>query len=190
MGYRLIGMMLLAFGLHWGLGVAHAQPAKKVFRIGNLTAGFAPFTAPVYAAFVQGLQLHALELRNPPYDFDRAMVAAVQAQAQALVVLSSPLFYAHRKQIAALTIKYRLPTIFLFSFYVDLGGLMSYGVNMPDMFRSVTTYVDQIFKGAQPSNIPVEQPTKFELVINQKTAQQIGVTIPPLVLFQANKVIQ
>ena len=328
MGYRLIGMMLLAFGLHWGLGAAYAQSAKKVFRIGNLTAGFAPLTAPVYAAFVQGLQelgytqgqnliiehrkadgqadrlpglaaelaqlpvdvlfatgsevvlraasqatrtipivmmavnydpvdkgyiaslarpggnitgrffmqrtlsakrlellkkalpeltrvfaiydrqsgdqvpstqeaakslglqLQSLELRHPPYDFDRAIAAAVQAQAQALVVLSSPLFYAYRKQIAALTIKYRLPGMFLFGFYPEAGGLMSYGVNMPDMYRSGATYVDQILKGAQPADLPVEQPTKFELVINQKTAQQIGVTIPPLVLFQANKVIQ
>jgi putative ABC transport system substrate-binding protein len=142
------------------------------------------------AAKALGLQLQALELRHPPYDFDRAMAAAVQAQAQALVVLSSPLFYAHYKQIAALTIKHRLPAMFLFGFYAEAGGLMSYGVNMPDMYRSGATYVDQILKGANPADLPVEQPSKFELVINQKTAQRIGVTLPPLLLFQADKVIQ
>jgi putative ABC transport system substrate-binding protein len=137
-----------------------------------------------------GLKLQSLELRDPPYDFEGAMATAARAQAGALVVLSSPMFYPHRKQIAALTIKKSLPTMFLFGFYVKAGGLMSYGVNMPDMYRSVATYVDRILNGAKPTELPVEQPTKFELVINLKTAAQIGVTIPPIVLYQADKVIQ
>lgn len=162
---------------------------SRVFAIYDAQSGDqVPSTEEATKAL--GLQLQALELRHPPYDFDRAMAAAVQAQAQALVVLSSPLFYAHRKQVAALTIKHRLPAMFQFGFYAEAGGLMSYGVNMPDMYRSGAVYVDQILKGAKPADLPVEQPTKFELVINQKTAKQIGVTIPPLVLFQADKVIQ
>ncbi len=142
------------------------------------------------AARSLGLQLQSLELRDPPYDYESAMSTAVQSQAEALVVLSSPLFYPHRKQIAVLTIKHRLPAMFLFGFYVKAGGLMSYGVNMPDMYRSGATYVDKILKGAKPANLPVEQPTKFELVINQKTAKQMGVTVSPVVLFQASEVIQ
>jgi putative ABC transport system substrate-binding protein len=142
------------------------------------------------AAQSLGLQLQSLELRDPPYDYESAMVAAVRAQAQALVVLSSPLFYHYRTQIAALTVKHRLPSMFLFGFYAAAGGLMSYGVNMPDMYRSAATYVDNILKGANPADLPVKQPTKFELVINLKTAEQIGVTIPPVVLFQADKVMQ
>lgn len=142
------------------------------------------------AAQSLGLQLQSLELRHPPYDFDSAMAAAVQARAEALVVLSSPLFYHYRTQVAALTVKHRLPAIFLFGFYVQAGGLMSYGVNMPNMYRDAATYVDKILKGANPADLPVEQPTAFELVINLKTAKQLDITIPPLVLYQATKVIR
>lgn len=142
------------------------------------------------AARSLGLQLESLELRNPPYDFDRAMAAAVQARAEALVVLSSPVFYGQRTQVAAATVTYRLPAIFLFGYYAAAGGLMSYGASLRGMFEYAATYVDKILKGANPADLPVEQPNKFELVVNQKTAKQIGVTIPPVVLFQADKVIQ
>jgi ABC-type uncharacterized transport system substrate-binding protein len=142
------------------------------------------------AAQSLGLQLQSLELRHPPYDFERAMADAVQARAEALVMLSSPVFYTQRHSVVALTVKHRLPAIFLFGYWAELGGLMSYGANSPDMYRYAATYVDRILKGANPADLPVEQPTKFELVINLKTAGQIGVTIPPVVLFQADKVIQ
>jgi putative ABC transport system substrate-binding protein len=142
------------------------------------------------AARSLGLQMQSLELRYPPYDVESAMAIAVQARAEALIVLSSPQFYTQRAQVAALTVKHRLPAMFHFRYSVELGGLMSYGANFQDMKRLAATYVDQILKGANPAELPVEQPTKFKLVINQKTAKQIGVTIPPLVLFQADKVIQ
>jgi len=323
-----ICIMLLVCGFLWGLRTAEAQPAKKIFRVGYLRAGSAPFSAPLHVAFVRGLQdlgyvqdqnliiedrkadgqaerlpglaaelarlpvdvivangpeavlraasqathtipivmmavnynplargyidslsrpggnitgvffmqltlsakrlellnktlpqaarffvlydahtadqlpptaaaarslglhLQSLQLRNPPYDFDSAMAAAIQARAEALMVLSGPEFYTQRAHLAALTIKYRLPAMFQFRHWAELGGLMSYGASYTDIKRYIATYVDKILKGARPADLPVEQPTTFELVINQKTAEQIGVAIPPLVLFQANKVIQ
>jgi putative ABC transport system substrate-binding protein len=146
--------------------------------------------ATAEAASTLGLQLQSLELQDPPYDLESAMAAAVQAGAEALVVFGSPVFYSQRDQVTALAVKHRLPTMFPFRHWVELGGLMSYGANLTDMFRYAATYVDKILKGANPAHLPVEQPTTFELVINQKTAEQIGVAIPPIVLFQADKVIQ
>jgi putative ABC transport system substrate-binding protein len=142
------------------------------------------------AAQSLGLQLQSLELRNPPYDFESAMAAAVLAHAEALMVLSSPVFYAQRTEVAESTVKHRLPAMFLFGFYAQAGGLMSYGVNIADMFRYAATYVDKIIKGANPADLPVEQPTKFEFVVNLKTAKVLGITIPPIVLYQATKVIR
>ena len=142
------------------------------------------------AARSLGLQLQSLQLRDPPYDFESAMATAVQARAEALIVSSSPQFFTQRIQVAALTVKHRLPAIFHFRYSMELGGLMSYGANFADMKRYAATYVDRILQGAKPADLPVEQPTTFELVINQKTAEQISVTILPVVLFQADKVIQ
>jgi putative ABC transport system substrate-binding protein len=142
------------------------------------------------AAQFQGLQLQSLELRNPPYDFEDAMRVAKRNHAQALVILSSPEFYRQRTRVAALTVKYRLPAIFLFRFFVQAGGLMSYGADLYEMYRHGATYVAKILQGARPVDLPVEQPTKFTLVINLKTAQRLGLTIPPLLLFQADEVIK
>ncbi len=142
------------------------------------------------AAKSLGLQLQSLQLRHPPYDFDSAITSAVQAQAEALVVLSSPVFGFQRTQIIAGTITHRLPAIFLFGIYAEEGGLMSYGANLSDMFRYAATYVDRILKGANPAEVPVEQPTKFEFVVNLKTAKQLGITIPPIILYQATEVIK
>ncbi len=142
------------------------------------------------AAQSQGLQLQSLELQNPPYDFEGAMGVAMRNHAEALLILSSPEFYRQRIQVAALTVKYRLPAIFLFRFFVKAGGLMSYGPNLYEMYGHGATYVDKILKGAKPGELPVEQPTKFELAINLKTAQSLGLTIPASLLFQADEVIK
>ena len=142
------------------------------------------------AAQPLGLQLHALELRHPPYDFEGAIGVAVREGVQALVVLSSPLFFLQRAQIAALTGKHRLPAIFLFREYVEAGGLMAYGANLHDMYRRAAYYVDRILQGTKPADLPTEQPTKFEFVINLKTAKALGIAMPPSLLVLANEVIQ
>jgi putative ABC transport system substrate-binding protein len=111
-------------------------------------------------------------------------------RAQALVTLNDTMFFSQQVQIANLAIKTGLPAMFPESEYVNAGGLMSYGPNLPDLFRRAATYVDKILKGTKPADLPVEQPTKFELVINLKTAKQIGLTIPPNVLARADKVIK
>ena len=131
-----------------------------------------------------------MELRNPPYDFAGAIGVAVRERAQALVVLSSPNFAPQRAQIAELELKNRLPAISQVREYVEAGGLMSYGASMADMYRRAAGYVHKILKGAKPADLPVEQPMKFELVINLKTAQALGITIPPTLLFQADEVIK
>src|SRR5262249_33480703 len=95
-----------------------------------------------------------------------------------------------RKQLAALAVKSRLPAIYWGSEFVDLGGLMSYGVSRPDLFRRAATYVDKILKGTKPADLPVEQPIKFELAINVQAAKQIGLTMPPMLRFQADKVVE
>jgi putative ABC transport system substrate-binding protein len=152
------------------------------------TADQLPSTAA--AAHSLGLHLQSLQLRNPPYDFDSAVAAAVQSRAEALVVLSGPEFYTQRAHLAELTVKHRLPAMFQSRHWAELGGLMSYGASYTDIKRYIATYVDKILKGTNPADLPVEQPTKFDLVINLKTAKQLGITIPPIVLFQATKIIR
>jgi putative ABC transport system substrate-binding protein len=116
--------------------------------------------------------------------------AANTRRADALLVLPSALFNSHRKQIVSLVTNSRLPAMYPRAEYVEDGGLLTYGVNTPDLYRRAATFVDKILKGAKPSDLPVEQPTKFELVINLKTAKQIGLEIPANVLARADKVIR
>jgi putative ABC transport system substrate-binding protein len=142
------------------------------------------------AAQSLGLELQAVELRQPPYNFADAIGIAVQQRAQALVILSSPLFLPQRTQIAEVARQHRLPTMYQAGLFVEAGGLMAYGVSLPAMWRHATGYVDRILKGAKPADLPVEQPTKFELVINLKTAQALGITIPPTFLALADEVLQ
>jgi len=136
------------------------------------------------------LQLQSVEMLRVE-DLDRAFSAITKERAQALIMpTGNPVAFANRSQIVSFAQRNRLPSIYGVKEYVDAGGLMSYGPSTPDMFRRAATFVDKILKGAKPADLPVEQPTKFELVINLKTAQQIGVTIPPNVLARADKVIK
>ena len=141
------------------------------------------------AAQSLGLQLQILEVRDP-HDFDSAFGAAQKGRAEALIQLSSTFLSTHRKPLLDLTAKSRLPAMWEHSVFVDDGGLMSYGPNLPDLYRRAATYVDKLLKGRKPADLPVEQPTKFELVLNLKTAKQIGLTFPPTLHFQADKVIK
>jgi putative ABC transport system substrate-binding protein len=123
-------------------------------------------------------------------DIETAFRAASNGHAEAVLVLASPVFVSNRKQVIDLAVKSRLPAIYFRSEFVEAGGLMSYGANLNDLDRRAATYVDKILKGAKPADLPVEQPTKFELIINLKAAKQIGLTIPPHVLARADKVIR
>jgi putative ABC transport system substrate-binding protein len=136
-----------------------------------------------------GMRLQLLEAQRPD-DLEGIFRAAVREQAGALIVIVDAMFFAQRKQIGDLAINHRLPTMLDSRQYVDAGGLMAYGVNLSDLFRRAAVYVDKILKGAKPAELPIEQPTKFELVINLKTAKLIGVTIPQWVLVKADKVIR
>ena len=140
-------------------------------------------------ARVLGVQLQLLEVRGLS-DVDRAFSAMNRERAGALLVLPRPGAAAERKSIVDLAAKQRLPAMYPQREYVDAGGLMSYAANFSDQYRQAATYVDKILKGAKPADLPVEQPMKFELVINLKTAKQIGLTIPPNVLVRADKVIR
>ena len=137
-----------------------------------------------------GFKLHPVELREPQLDVESAFRAAVRSRAEGLFVLETVNIFRERSQIAQLALKHRLPTSFAFREYVDAGGLASYGVNFPDMGRRTAIYVDRILKGAKPADLPVEQATKFELVINLKTAKVLGLTIPPSLLQRADQVIE
>ena len=136
------------------------------------------------------VELQSLKLENPPYDFDGAFRNLAAGGPQMVLVLSSPLFTRHRNRIATLAMERRLPTMFVFRTYVDAGGLMSYGVDFPSMFRRTADYVGRILNGTKPADLPVEQATKFELVINLKTAKALGLTVPPALLARADEVIE
>ena len=153
-------------------------------------ASAAQLRAAEAAARSLGVQLQALELRHPPYAFAGAFAAAAQGQAEALWFLDSPIFYRQLAHIADLAAKSRLPTMFGASDCARAGGLMAYDVNPVEMWRHVADYVDKILTGATPADLPVEQPTKFELVLNLKTAQALGITFPPGLLILADEVIQ
>jgi len=141
------------------------------------------------AARALGVRLQFVEARGPA-DFDRASSEMTRARAGALTVLTSSMFLNERRRLVDLAAKTRLPAVYPLREFVDAGGLMAYGSDVADLFRRGTTYVDRILKGAKPGDLPVEQPTKFELVINLKTAKALGLTIPPSVLARANQVVE
>ncbi len=141
------------------------------------------------AARSLGLQLQLLEARGPE-GFDGAFAAMAREHVGALLVVQDPAFIPHRARLVDLAAKNRLPSIFTQREDAEAGGLMSYGPSLSDLYRRAGTYVDKILKGANPGDLPVEQPTKFELVINLKTAKALGLTIPPSLLQRADQVIE
>jgi putative ABC transport system substrate-binding protein len=142
------------------------------------------------AAVALKLKLEEIETQADPKGLESSFKTAKQKQVGAITMIATRPFFAERKRIAELAGKYRLPAIYVQKEFVDAGGLMSYGVDYDYLYRRAAVYVDKILKGAKPADLPVEQPTKFELVINLKAAKQIGLTIPPNVLVRADKVIK
>ncbi|HSF58365.1 MAG TPA: ABC transporter substrate-binding protein [Candidatus Binatia bacterium] len=170
------------------------ESLPKVDRIAVLWDPEGPGPAVAFketqaVASSMGLRLQSLEVRSPN-DFEGAFKGAIAERSGALIVLQSFLTNAHRRRIVDLALTHRLPGMYTQMEYVEIGGLMSYAPSYTDMYRRAATYVDKILKGTKPADLPVEQPMKFELVINLKTAKQIGVTIPPNVLARADRVIR
>jgi len=135
------------------------------------------------------MKLQYVDVLSPKH-IETAFRAASKGRADAVLILGNFILNPHRAQIADLAVGSRLPAIYNAVEWVEAGGLMSYGTSFPDLFRRAATYVDKILKGAKPADLPVEQPTKFEFIINLKAAKQIGLKIPPNVLARADKVIR
>ena len=163
-----VGVLWDAEGQSAGIGFKEYEAAARTLKIG----------------------LQSLGVRKPQPDFAGAFRAAINGRLNALVIVRTPLITSNQKQIADLAIKNRLPSMNETSDFVESGGLASYSSNDADQFRRAAVYVDKILKGRKPADLPVEQPTKFELVINLKTAKQIGLTIPPNVLARADEIIK
>jgi putative ABC transport system substrate-binding protein len=142
------------------------------------------------AARAQGIEAPSPTFINRPEELDGAFAQAVQARADAILVSPNPFFNAQRDRLIALATHHRLPALYEFRDFVEAGGFMCYGADNKEVYRRVATYVDRIFKGAKTANLPVEQPTKFGLVINLKTAKALGLTIPPSLLARADQVIE
>ena len=162
---------------------------SRLAVVGDPEINVSQFRATETAGRVLSVKVQTLEVRHAD-DFAAAFRVAVRDNVGALLVLSSPLTLAHRRQIADLAVKHRLPTMFVYRSHVDAGGLMSYGPNLPDMFHHCGVYVARILAGSKPAEMPVERPTVFELVINLKTAKTLGLTIPPSLLQRADQVIE
>jgi ABC-type uncharacterized transport system substrate-binding protein len=141
------------------------------------------------AARTLGLQLHTIQITSEAA-LDEAFAALTKAVAQGLIVLTDPILFSQRKRIIELANQRRLPAMYFFQEFVKEGGLVSYGPSDADLFRRSATYVDRILKGTRPSDLPVEQPTKFDLAINLKTARALGLSMPPTLLGRADEVIE
>jgi putative ABC transport system substrate-binding protein len=141
------------------------------------------------AARALGLQLQSLEARDPD-EIDRAFATMSKEQAGAVIVLTDALLVAHATRIADLAAKHRLPAVYSVTDYIEVGGLMSYGGSVYERYRRTAVFVDRILRGAKPADLPVEQPTRFELIVNLRTARGLSITIPPSVLARADRVVQ
>jgi putative ABC transport system substrate-binding protein len=188
------GMSLMAPDL----GAKRLELLKEVLpgisRAGILWNAANPYSALVFketenAAPIFGIQLQSIEVRSPN-DIDTNLPAAMQQHIGALITVEDPLTFSHRKQIADFAANNQLPTINGLREYVHVGGLMSYGANLADLYRRAAGYVEKLLKGAKPADLPVQQPTKFDLVINLKTAKALGLEIPPTLLARADEVIE
>jgi len=167
---------------------------SRLFRVAVMETSTEPGNALAHqetelAAKAFGIQLQFLDVRDSE-SIEAAFRTASKGRAEAILMLGSPVFNSNRAQITNLAIKSQLPGIYRNPEFVDAGGLMSYGASTPDLFRRAATYVDKILKGRTPADLPVEQPLKFEFVVNLKAAKQIGLTIPPNVLVRADRVIR
>jgi putative ABC transport system substrate-binding protein len=191
-GGNMTGLFLDQPGLtgKWLGLIAEAAPtARRIAVLRDPTTGPWQLAAIQAAAVKLKVDLQVLEVRGPG-ELDQALEVGVNAGSRALVQLSSPIFDGYHKQIADLTTKYRLPAISMFRRFAESGGLMSYGLNQLEYAKRAATYIDRILKGAKPGDLAIEQPTKFNLILNLKTAKAFGLTLPQGLLLRADEVIQ
>jgi ABC-type uncharacterized transport system substrate-binding protein len=170
------------------------ETAPAIFRVALLWNPKNPYSTQdwkesLVSARDMGMQLHSTEVSNAE-NFDSAFKAATAARSQGIAVTLDGLINSNQKRIAELAVKYRLPAVYPRGDFAETGGLMSYGPDQTEPYKRMAAFVDKILKGTKPAEIPVEQPTKFEFVMNLKTARQIGLTIPPSVLYRADRVIK
>jgi putative tryptophan/tyrosine transport system substrate-binding protein len=162
---------------------------QRVAVMWDASVATSQFKATEAVARAARLQLQSLAFRQPD-DFAASFEAARNQRVQALALLSAPSVFLNLKRLADLALEHRLPAICVFPQFVEAGGLMGYGPNLPDLFRQAANYVDRILKGARPADLPVQRPAVFRLAINLKTAKALGLTIPPSLLLRADEVIQ
>jgi putative tryptophan/tyrosine transport system substrate-binding protein len=196
-GGNITGVSTLSFDLITKRLEVLKDAVPKLTRVGVLSqggAGSGSDSAQLkelrQAAVALKLKLEEIETQRDPKGLERAFQTAKQKQVGAIMTTGTPFFFSERKRLFELVAKHRLPAIYSQKEYVEAGGLMSYGADYDDLFRRAAVYVDKILKGAKPADLPVQQATKFEFVINLKAAKQIGLTIPPEVLARANKVMK
>jgi ABC-type uncharacterized transport system substrate-binding protein len=168
--------------------VPHVSRVAVLWNVRN-PVSMVLFRQAEAAAPTLGLQVQSIEVRGPD-DFDQALAAAVSGRASTLFVVDDPLVFGQRKLIADFALRNRLPASAFWKEFVEAGGLMSLGPSLADQLRRAAIFVDRILKGAKPADLPVEQPTKLELVINLKTAKALGLTIPPSLLLRADQIIE
>jgi putative tryptophan/tyrosine transport system substrate-binding protein len=169
--------------------LSRAPSAVQVAYVGDHAAPQQRPAATKVAGQLLTVEVQPLRARGPN-EFDSAFAVMSASRVDALVVLADALFNVHRTRLAVLAAKNRLPVMFGIRENVEVGGLMSYGPSIRDLFRRSATFVDKIFKGVKPGDMPVEQPTKFELIINMGTAKALGLTIPQSILLRADEVIE
>jgi putative ABC transport system substrate-binding protein len=189
-----------------GLSVLHIELfAKRIELLREILPGLAR-VAVLFNADNPGSTLNVAEIERAsaqlglqvalplpvrgPRDFSGALQAAIQARAEALAVLDDTAVTQHRRQLLTLAAQHALPVGSIYKDFAEAGGLIAYGPSLPALYRRAVYYVDRILQGAKPADLPVEQPMKFELVLNLKTAKELGLTIPPHILFQADEVIK
>jgi putative tryptophan/tyrosine transport system substrate-binding protein len=162
---------------------------SRVAVLWDSTIGEVQFRATESAARAAGVKVQSLPIRRLG-DFRQALDRAAAEHVHGMLTLSSPVINAERSHIASLALQHRIPTISLFTLFAESGGLMAYGPNLQEMYRRAAAYVDNILRGATPSSLPIERPTRFEFVVNLKTAKTLGLTIPPALLLRADHVIE
>jgi len=193
-GGRMTGLSLLTPELSGKRLSMLAEVAGQMRRVAVLNnpdnSSYAVFLQETSgAAKGMQIQIHTLDARNSG-EIERAFEGASRLGAQALIVFDDPVLWSHRKQVVTLAAQARLPVMYGYSEFVDEGGLISYGPHRPDLYRRTAAYVDRILKGANPAELPIERPTRFELFVNLKTAKSLGLAIPKSVLLRADRVIE